>query len=147
MSAETVFHGGAAVITGAGSGIGEGIARTAAACGMKVLLADIAIDRAEAVAADIRAAGGIASAIRVDVSIPVELDRLADHAYAEFGDVRLLVNNAGIETLGFVWELPVERWETTLAVNIHGVIHGVRAFAPRMLRSPDQTFIANVASV
>ncbi len=147
MSTETIFKGGAAVITGAGSGIGEGIARTAAAFGMQVLLADIAIDRAEAVAADIRAVGGIALAVRTDVSIPSELDQLADRAYAEFGDVKLLVNNAGIETLGFVWELPIERWEKTLTVNIHGAIHGVRAFAPRMLQSADQTYIANVASI
>jgi len=147
MSADTVFKGGAAVITGAGSGIGEGIARRAAGIGMRVMIADIAVDRAEAVAADIRAGGGEALAVRTDVRVPSELDRLAHLAYAEFGDVKLLVNNAGIETLGFVWELPVERWETTLAVNIHGVIHGVRAFAPRMLKSRDQTFIANVASI
>lgn len=147
MSAVTVFKGGAAVITGAGSGIGAGIARRAAAIGMRVMIADIAVDRAEAVAADIRADGGEALAVRIDVRIPSELDRLADLAYAEFGNVKLLVKNAGIETLGFVWDLPVERWETTLAVNIHGAIHGVRAFAPRMLKSHDQTFIANVASV
>jgi short-subunit dehydrogenase len=147
MNTETAFKGGAAVITGAGSGIGEGIARHAAAVGMKVVLADIAIDRAEAVANDIRAAGGEAIAVRTDVSQPTELDRLAEQAYATFGDITLLVNNAGIETLGFVWELPIERWEKTLAINIHGVIHGVRAFAPRMLKSTRETYIANVSSV
>jgi NAD(P)-dependent dehydrogenase (short-subunit alcohol dehydrogenase family) len=147
MSAETAFKDGAAVITGAGSGIGEGIARHAAALGMRVVLADIVLDRAERVAEDIRAAGGQAIAVRTDVTDPAELDRLADRAYAEFGDVTLLVNNAGIETLGFVWELSVERWEQTLGVNIHGVIHGVRAFAPRMLKSARETYIANVSSV
>jgi NAD(P)-dependent dehydrogenase (short-subunit alcohol dehydrogenase family) len=147
MNTETAFKGGAAVVTGAGSGIGEGIARHAAATGMKVVLADIALDRAEAVANDIRAGGGEAIAIRTDVSQPTELDRLAEQAYAAFGDITLLVNNAGIETLGFVWELPIERWEKTLAINIHGVIHGVRAFAPRMLKSARETYIANVASV
>jgi NAD(P)-dependent dehydrogenase (short-subunit alcohol dehydrogenase family) len=147
MSAVEAFSGGAAVVTGAGSGIGEGIARHAASLGMQVVLADIAIDRAEAVAGEIRAAGGRAIAVRTDVRDPLALDALADRAYAEFGDVRLLVNNAGIETLGFVWELSIERWEQTLGVNIHGVIHGVRAFAPRMLKSPHQTYIANVSSI
>lgn len=147
MSTETAFKGGAAVITGAGSGIGEGIARYAASIGMRVVLADIAVDRADMVAGEIRAAGGQAVAVRTDVADPAALDVLADQAYSQFGDVTLLVNNAGIETLGFVWELSVERWEQTLAVNIHGVIHGVRAFAPRMLKSAHETFIANVASV
>lgn len=147
MTAHQAFAGGAAVVTGAGSGIGEGIARHAASAGMRVMLADVALDRAEKVAADICAGGGEAVAIRTDVSDPSALDRLADSAYAAFGDVTLLVNNAGIETLGFVWELSIERWERTLDINIHGVIHGVRAFAPRMLASRKETYIANVASV
>jgi NAD(P)-dependent dehydrogenase (short-subunit alcohol dehydrogenase family) len=147
MSTETTFKDGVAVITGAGSGIGEGIARHAAAIGMRVVLADIAVDRAEKVAGAIRAAGGQAIAVRTDVTDPVALDELAERAYAKFGDVTLLVNNAGIETLGFVWELSVERWEQTLRVNIHGIIHGVRAFAPRMLSSPRETYIANISSL
>lgn len=147
MSAAEAFSDGTAVITGAGSGIGEGIARHAASLGMQVVLADIAIERAEVVAGEIRAAGGSAIAVHTDVRDPLALDALADRAYAEFGDVRLLVNNAGIETLGFVWELSVERWEQTLGVNIHGVIHGVRAFAPRMLKSSHQAYIANVSSI
>jgi NAD(P)-dependent dehydrogenase (short-subunit alcohol dehydrogenase family) len=147
MNAATAFAGGAAVITGAGSGIGEGIARHAASLGMRVVLADIAVDRAEQVAADIRGAGGEALVVPTDVSHPAALDHLAEQAYAAFGDIRLLVNNAGIETVGFIWELSAERWERTLDVNVHGVIHGVRAFAPRMLASPEQTYIANVASV
>jgi NAD(P)-dependent dehydrogenase (short-subunit alcohol dehydrogenase family) len=147
MNAAQAFSTGAAVVTGAGSGIGEGIARQAASLGMQVVLADVTLDRAERVAEDIRAGGGQAIAVHTDVRDPSALDRLADRAYGEFGDVRLLVNNAGIETLGFVWELSVERWEQTLGVNIHGVIHGVRAFAPRMLQSPHHTYIANVSSI
>jgi NAD(P)-dependent dehydrogenase (short-subunit alcohol dehydrogenase family) len=147
MSAKEAFAGGVAVVTGAGSGIGEGIVRQAASLGMRVVLAEIAVDRAEKVAADIRGQGGEALVVATDVSKPGSIDQLADQAYAAFGDVRLLVNNAGIETVGFTWEIPVERWERTLDINIHGMIHGCRAFAPRMLASPDQTYIANVASV
>jgi len=64
---------------------------------------------------------------------PTELDRLAAAVHSTWGDVRLLINNAGVETMGNSWEIPLERWEATLNINLHGVIHGVRAFAPRML--------------
>lgn len=142
----TVLRGGVAVITGAGSGIGEGLARHAAELGMKVVLADIA-DRIDRVAEEIRAAGGEALAVTTDVSEPEALDRLAAQTHESYGDVRLLINNAGIETLGFAWELPASTWEKTLRINIHGVIHGVRAFAPRMLAAGKPAFIANTASI
>lgn len=145
--AHEAFGGGVAVITGAASGIGEGLAREASALGMRVVLADIAGERLEKVAADITAAGGAALPVLTDVADPTALDRLADRAYAAFGGVRLLINNAGIETVGYSWELSIARWEQTLNVNIHGVVHGVRAFAPRMLADPAPAYIANVASI
>lgn len=146
-SEEARLSGGTAVITGAGSGIGAGIARRAGAIGMTVVLADINLAGAEAVAREITAAGGKAQAMAVDVSKPAELDRLAAEVHARHGNVRLLVNNAGIETLGFVWEIPADRWEATLDINLHGVIHGVRAFVPRMLESGEECWIANLASI
>jgi NAD(P)-dependent dehydrogenase (short-subunit alcohol dehydrogenase family) len=82
-----------------------------------------------------------------DVSDPAALDRLAATTHENFGDVRLLVNNAGIETLGFTWELSTEAWERILKINIHGPIHGVRAFAPAMIASGKPAYIANVASI
>ena len=142
-----VFKGGVAVITGAGSGIGEGLARLAAEQGMRVVLADVAMNRAESVAEEIRAGGAEALAVHTDVSEPEELDRLAAITHETFGDVTLLVNNAGIETLGFVWELPASVWEKTLDINIHGAIHGVRAFAPRMLAAGKRAWIANTSSI
>lgn len=143
----TSFNGGVAVITGAGSGIGAGLARHSAELGMRVVSADIAIDRAEAVAEEIRSAGGEALAVQTDVSVPEALDRLAAMTHEHFGDVTLLVNNAGIETLGFAWELPAPLWEKTLQINIHGVIHGVRAFVPRMLAAGKKAWIANTSSI
>tara|TARA_R110001599_G_scaffold107938_4_gene270865 strand:- start:15910 stop:16764 length:855 start_codon:yes stop_codon:yes gene_type:complete len=142
-----VFKGGVAVITGAGSGIGEGLARLAARQGMRVVLADVAMERAESVAEDIRSAGAEALAVHTDVSEPEALDRLAAVTHETFGDVTLLVNNAGIETLGFCWELPAAVWEKTLKINIHGAIHGVRAFAPRMLEAKKRAWIANTTSI
>ncbi len=141
------FRGGVAVITGAGSGIGEGLSRAAAALGMRVVLADIAADRVERVAAEIREQGGTAISVPTDVAEPAALDRLAATVHERLGAVRLLINNAGIETIGLAWELSAEAWERVVRINVLGVIHGVRAFAPRMLAASQPAFIANVASV
>lgn len=142
-----VFAGGVAVITGAGSGLGAGLARRAADLGMKVAVLDIAASALEAVAAEIEQRGAQALPIVADVSKPDELDRAAARVHDTWGDVRLLINNAGIETIGFTWEIPAARWEQTLNVNIHGVIHGVRAFAPRMLAAGTPAYIANLSSI
>ncbi|RBQ81891.1 hypothetical protein FVER14953_13393 [Fusarium verticillioides] len=129
---EKAFSSGVAVITGAGGGLGSGLARHIASFGMAVIIADIDLERAEEVASDIRAANGKAEARGVDVSRP---------------DVQLLINNAAIETLGPLWELSSSRWEAILNANIHGPIHGVRAFLPRMMASGKECWIANVSSV
>src|SRR5690606_34817941 len=141
------FAGGVAVITGAGAGLGSGLARRAGALGMTVVVTDIDGGRAEKVAREIIEAGGKAEALVIDVSRPEELDRLAETMFERHGGVRLLINNAGIETLGYTWEIPAARWEATLDINIHGVIHGVRAFVPKMLAKGEEAWIANLASV
>jgi NAD(P)-dependent dehydrogenase (short-subunit alcohol dehydrogenase family) len=142
-----VFAGGVAVITGAGSGIGAGLARRAGALGMTVVVCDVNPATAQATAAAIVAAGGRAEAETVDVSRPEALDDLAERVFARHGAVRLLVNNAGIETIGYTWEVPAARWEATLNINLHGVIHGVRAFVPRIIASGQEAWIGNLASV
>ncbi|KAF5603838.1 20beta-hydroxysteroid dehydrogenase [Fusarium pseudocircinatum] len=147
QTAEKAFSSGVAVITGAGGGLGSGLARHIASFGMAVIIADIDLKRAEEVASDIKAANGKAEARGVDVSRPDELDALAEYVHIHYGDVRLLINNAAIETLGSLWELSSARWETTLNINIHGPIHGVRAFLPRMIASGKECWIANVSSV
>lgn len=142
-----VFNGGVAVITGAGSGIGRGLACLCAASGMRVVVADIDLARAQTVAGEIESDGGEALAVRVDVSDPASIEALANTAHEQFGDVRLLVNNAGVETLGYCWELDAATWDRTLNINVHGAVHGVRAFAPRMLASGQPAWIANTASI
>jgi NAD(P)-dependent dehydrogenase (short-subunit alcohol dehydrogenase family) len=144
---EDKFAGGVAVVTGAGAGIGMGFARRFGAIGMTVVVTDISAERAEKVAGEIRAAGGKAEAMRVDVSQPAELDRLAADIFARHGAVRVLINNAGIETIGNTWEIPTERWEATLNINIHGVVHGCRAFIPYMLKAGQEAWIGNLASI
>ena len=114
---------------------------------MKVVLADIDAGRIDRVAGAIEAEGGTALAIQTDVADPTALERLAAQTHAAFGDVRLLVNNAGVETMGLVWDIPAELWERTFKINVLGVVSGVRAFVPRMLEHGAPAFIANVASV
>lgn len=142
-----VFGDGTAVVTGAGSGIGAGIARRAGALGMHVVVADINTAGAQATVDRIVAAGGRAEAVQVDVSRAEELDRLADHVHTRHGPVRLLINNAGIETVGYTWEVPASRWDATLDINVRGIIHGVRAFVPRMIEAGTPAWIGNLASV
>lgn len=144
---EEKFSGGVAVVTGAGAGIGMGFARRLAAVGMTVVVTDVSGERADKVAAEIRDSGGKAEAMVVDVSQPTELDRLAKTVFEKYGAVRVLVNNAGIETIGYTWEIPVERWEATLNINIHGIVHGCRAFVPYMLKQGSEAWIANLASI
>ena len=147
MSAKEKLAGGTAVVTGAGSGIGEGIARVAASLGMNVVLADVSRDRIEQVAVSIDPTGAGVLPVVTDVTDIAALERLADAAYDRFGEVRLVVNNAGIETIGFSWEIPDETWDRLLSINIRGVVHGSRIFARRMLESGKPGFISNVASI
>ncbi len=147
MTPKEAFAGGTAVITGAGSGIGEGLVRCAAAIGMNVVLADVATDRIAALAGELEAAGSQALAVPTDVTDRTALDRLADAAYDRFGSVRLMINNAGIETIGYSWEIEAETWDKLLAINVSGVVHGSRIFANRMIAGGEPGFIANVASI
>jgi NAD(P)-dependent dehydrogenase (short-subunit alcohol dehydrogenase family) len=144
---QEVFSGGTAVITGAGSGIGAGLARRAGALGMTVVVADVNAAAAQGTADEIVAAGGKAEVEVVDVSAPEQLDALAERVFSRHDAVRLLINNAGIETVGYTWEIPASRWEATLNINVHGVIHGVRAFVPRMIASGQEAWIGNLSSV
>jgi len=147
MKASEAFAGGTAVITGAGSGIGEGLARVAARLGMNVVLADVAADRLAHVAGEIESSGGCALAVPTDVTDIAALERLADAAYNRFGDVRLAINNAGIETIGYSWDIPDATWDRLLSINVRGVVHGSRIFARRMLASGNSGYISNVASI
>ncbi|WP_137723975.1 SDR family NAD(P)-dependent oxidoreductase [Prescottella subtropica] len=137
--------GGTAVVTGAGSGIGAAAARRAAALGMNVVLADISADRIAAVTAEL--AGVKVLSVPTDVRDPSAVDDLADAAYDEFGSVTLLLNNAGLESLGYTWEIPADEWRRVMDVNLSGVFHGVRSFVPRMGADPRPSHIVNTCSV
>lgn len=142
----TLNHG-TALVTGGGSGIGEGLVRRLAERGMTVLVADVDLGRAEAVAERVRADGGDALAHGVDVTDPAAMERLAAAVFERHGHLELLVNNAGIETGGRVWEIDPDRWRSLMAVNLDGVFHGIAAFVPRMIAQGASATVANVASV
>jgi NAD(P)-dependent dehydrogenase (short-subunit alcohol dehydrogenase family) len=146
-SAAEIFAEGTAVVTGAGAGLGEGLARHAGRLGMRVVLADVAEDRLTQVAAELRADGVEVLTVRTDVGDPEEVEVLAKRAYDAFGSVQLLVNNAGVETTGYSWEIPPERWNLLMRVNLSGVYHGIRAFVPRMLRTGESSYVVNLSSV
>jgi NAD(P)-dependent dehydrogenase (short-subunit alcohol dehydrogenase family) len=147
MAALEHLRGRTAVVTGAGSGIGRGLALHAARLGMNVVVADIDPGRLDEVAAEVRAAGASGLAVVTDVSDAAAVDRLADAAYAEFGEVALLVNNAGIESVGHVWDLSPDTWARMMRINTDGVFHGIRSFVPRMGAAPDRSHVVTMASI
>ncbi|HVB47008.1 MAG TPA: SDR family NAD(P)-dependent oxidoreductase [Burkholderiales bacterium] len=140
------LQGKVAVVTGAASGLGRAMALAFAAEGMHVALADVDEANLARVAAEVRAHGVRALARRVDVSRGEQVDELAQHTVAELGGAHLVCNNAGVSPLGAAWENTVADWQWTLGVNLWGVIHGVRAFAPLLL-AQEEGHIVNTASV
>lgn len=141
------LSGGVAVITGAAGGLGAGIARAAAARGMKLALADINADALTAFTAELTDAGVEAVAIPTDISDAAAIERLAATVHDRFGAVRLLVNNAGIEIVGRTWELSATDWDRVMRINVLGPILGTRAFAPQMIAAAEPAIILNIASL
>lgn len=147
MGTREIFSGGVAVITGAGAGIGAGLARHASRLGMTVVLADVDAAAVAVLREELCADGGSAEDVVCDVRDPDALQQLAVRTYRDIGPVRLLVNNAGVEQFGYLWDTPIPNWQRVVDVNISGVFHGVRAFLPRMLATPEPAWVWNLSSV
>jgi NAD(P)-dependent dehydrogenase (short-subunit alcohol dehydrogenase family) len=135
---------GVAVITGAASGIGAGLARAASARGLAVVLADWNSAALEGVAGSL---DGDVAFRRTDVRAEADLTALADLAYDRFGRVDMLFNNAGVLSSGRIWELDAETWKRSFDVNVLGVVNGLRAFVPRLIEAQRPARIINTASV
>ena len=141
------FRDRSAVITGAASGIGLELARRAAAEGMNLVLADIEHGKLEVAAATLDIPAARLLLQKTDVSREDEVAALAAAAFARFGGVHLLCNNAGVGLTRVTWEHSTADWEWVLGVNLWSVIHGIHHFLPKMLEQGDAGHIVNTASV
>jgi NAD(P)-dependent dehydrogenase (short-subunit alcohol dehydrogenase family) len=139
--------GRVAVITGAARGIGLALAERCAREGMALVLADIDAPALEGLQTRFSEQGVAVHGVVCDVSQESAVLALAEEAFAHFPNVHLLCNNAGIFLPGRSWEIDTATWERVLGVNLWGVIHGVRAFLPRMLAHGETGHIVNTASV
>ena len=135
-----------AVITGAGSGIGSGLARYAAAQGMHVVAADIDVRGLEFLKEALEAKQQSIITVTTDVSNPEAIEALAKLVFDRYGKVNLLFNNAGVLVDGRSWECSVEDWQWSINVNIMGVVNGIRSFVPRMLTQKEAGRVINTSS-
>jgi len=140
------FKGKVAVITGAASGIGRGIAERCVNEGMKTVLADLDEANLAKAEAELKTLGGTVLAVRTDVSKRAEVEHLARQTLDAFGQVHLLFNNAGVAAGGSAWEATWNDWEWVIGVSLWGVIHGVKVFTPLMLAQNVECHIVNTAS-
>lgn len=128
------FSGKVAVITGGASGIGLAVARRLAREGAKLVLADIEQVTLDAAVNEFEAARHDVIGVLTDVRERASVQALADAAWTRFGAVHFVMHNAGVVVFGPAWELTDKDWDWTLQVNLNGVIYGVQAFLPRMVR-------------
>jgi NAD(P)-dependent dehydrogenase (short-subunit alcohol dehydrogenase family) len=141
------FENKVAVVTGAASGIGLALAERFVAEGMRVVLADVEAPALEDVAAKLAAGGAEVEARPTDVADMDQVQALADHAIERFGAVHVVCNNAGVGGGGVSWEMPLSTWQWMLGVNLWGVVHGVKAFVPHLVRQGEPAHVVNTASV
>ena len=140
-----VFKDATAIVTGAASGIGRGLAEELAKRGCEVVLADLQVEEAEKSASAINAAGGKARAAELDVTNFVETEQLVQETVKRTGRLDFIFNNAGIAFTGNVNHYTIENWRRILDVNLHGVINGVQA-AYQVMMNQGFGHIVNTAS-
>jgi 3-oxoacyl-[acyl-carrier protein] reductase len=141
------LDGKAALVTGAGRGIGKAIALALAREGASVVASARTIIEIDSVAAEIRSSGGRAAAVRADLRDPAQIARLAEAAAAEFGPVDILINNAGLGHFARVESLTLEQFDEMWEVNVRAAFLLTRALLPAMIRrgSGDVVNIASLA--
>ncbi|KJS00774.1 MAG: 3-oxoacyl-ACP reductase [Peptococcaceae bacterium BRH_c4a] len=134
-----------AIITGSGSGIGEGIAKKLAECGAKVVINDIDSAKVERVAGEIRAAGGEATAIAADITKIADVQSMFKKIVEQYGRVDILVNNAGVARDKSLKKLTEEDWDVVLNVNLKGMFLCCKVAADYM-REQNYGRIVNISS-
>jgi NAD(P)-dependent dehydrogenase (short-subunit alcohol dehydrogenase family) len=140
--------GKTAIVTGGAQGLGAAIARMLAQHGAKVAIADLNLEGAQAIAAEIDAAcgAGTAFAYRLDVTDPASWAEVVGKAGATMGGLSVLVNNAGIAPIGNVEALDLDTWRRTMDINVDGAFHGTRAALP-LMRESQPGSIVNISSI
>jgi NAD(P)-dependent dehydrogenase (short-subunit alcohol dehydrogenase family) len=133
MTLPLELRGAAAVLTGAGSGIGRATALSLAVRGARVAVSDVDAARAEETAALVEAAGGDATAVRVDVSQQRDLEMLRDVCLERFGRLDLVMNNVGVLAMGPPESLPLEAWQRVLDLNLLGIARSNLVFLPHLI--------------
>jgi len=141
------LQGKVAIVTGAGSGNGRGIALRLAEEGARVVVADVNEPGARETAVLIEAAGGQALVVRADVSRREQVEAMVEAALSRFGQLDILVNNAGVETLIPFLELPEAEWDRVLAVNLKGPFLCSQAVSREMVKAGRGGKIVNIASI
>jgi NADP-dependent 3-hydroxy acid dehydrogenase YdfG len=141
------IEGKTAVVTGATSGIGRETALALSAAGAKVMLAGRRLEKLEALAGEIMAAGRVAAWQRTDVSSRADVRALIDSAVDRFGTVDILVNNAGSGMFARIEETDIDAFRTLMDTNFWGVVYGCEVAVPVMRRQPTRGLIMNVASI
>lgn len=140
------LKGKVAAVTGAASGLGRSMALAFAAEGMDLALADVDEVNLSSVQEEVLAKGVRAITLKVDVANAMQIEIFRDQTLTRLGGVHLVCNNAGVSPLGAVWENSAADWQWILGVNLWGVVHGVRAFAPHLIAQDEGHFV-NTASV
>lgn len=140
------FAGKVAVVTGGASGIGRSLVKELLAAGAKVVIGDVEQSALDKVTAEFADAGDVCGQV-ADVSNAESVNALADFVYDKHGACHLLFNNAGVAAPSAnVWETTANDWTWVHGVNVHGVMHGVRAFVPRMIASGEEGHVINTSS-
>ncbi len=144
-----IVQGNVAVVTGAASGIGLAICEQLAQANVHVLMTDRNPEALAEAAPVVRASskGAEIETLAVDVCDPDAVEAAATRAVERFGALHIAVNNAGVVNRGLSWELSLDEWHRVLDVNLWGVIHGVRAFVPKILETGQPGHVVNVASM
>lgn len=141
------LNGKTAFVTGGASGIGFALCEAFANAGMKVMLADIETAALDAATARLRDAGHDARGVVCDVTDPDAVERAAAATIDAFGKVHVVCNNAGVGGGAGIDAISLESWRWVMDVNLMGVLHGIRAFLPRIRAHGEGGHIVNTASM
>lgn len=139
------FHNKLALITGAGSGIGRATALKFADLGARLILCDLNLQGLQETERLLQAKQNTPTLKVLDVSNWQAVQALAQEIHQEFGTVEILVNNAGVATSGDFLSTPIDDWQWVMGINLMGVVHGCKAFAPAMVKNK-RGHIVNLAS-